>query len=208
VRAVIHVKDVSVFQTYRENVRGAKRTDPQLERTRRGLRNLTCYAKAWLSILEAGGIVHLLRPYHSNFGKRLVKSPKLHFVIRVSRPVSWGSGIGTALIHPCRGALFESMILSELMKKRLNQGFDPVCPFWRDNGGTEIDVVFEDGVVTKAIEMKSGKPFILSMPRGLSPGSAIPGWGGRTAPSSTPEKLPVSWKGMAILPWEKQKHIL
>ncbi len=37
-------------------------------------------ARQWLSILQAGFIVHLLQPHHVNFSKRLIKSPKLYFI--------------------------------------------------------------------------------------------------------------------------------
>lgn len=209
VRAVINVKDVSVFQTFVKMC--AARSGQILNLSGLGadcgISHAT--AKAWLSILEAGGIVHLLRPYHSNFGKRLVKSPKLHFVDPGLAARLLGiRDVEQLLIHPCRGALFESMILSELMKKRLNQGFDPGLSFWRDNGGTEIDVVFKDGVVTKAIEMKSGKTFHPEHAAGLESWIRYSGMGRGDCAIVYAGELPMSWKGMAILPWEKAESII
>jgi len=78
---------------------------------------------SWISVLEAGYIVFLLRPHHKNFGKRLVKSPKLYFYD--SGLAAWLlniQGPDHLAIHPQRGSLFESLIIPELLKDRFNRG--------------------------------------------------------------------------------------
>lgn len=115
-------------------------------------------ARRWLSILEASFIVTLLRPYHRNFSKRLIKSPKLYFLdtgllcylLRIRSPES-------LQIHGMRGAIFESFVLSELIKNALNRGDEPNLYFWRDSTGHEIDVVIELGEGATALEIKSGQ---------------------------------------------------
>lgn len=114
--------------------------------------------KAWLSILEASYILFLLPPFHSNFTKRVIKAPKLYF---------YDTGLVCALLgieraqdldhHFMRGPLFESLVISELMKKRFNQGKDARGYFWRDQSGREVDYLIENGAHIDAVEMKSGQ---------------------------------------------------
>ena len=119
-------------------------------------------ARAWLSVLEASHLVHLLQPYHRNFGKRLVKTPKLYFVD--TGLACWLLGLRSAemlALHPMRGALFENWVVGEFLKARLNQGEPADLHFWRDNNGLEADLVFEvatpQGVRLQTVEIKSGR---------------------------------------------------
>ncbi|MFM7274685.1 MAG: ATP-binding protein, partial [Gammaproteobacteria bacterium] len=114
-------------------------------------------AKAWLSVLEASGVVHLLRPHHRNFSKRLVKTPKLYFTD--TGLACWLLGIrepAQIALHPLRGALFETWVLAELLKGRLNRGLPSNLWFWRDNAGNEVDVLLEEGETLRPVEIKSG----------------------------------------------------
>ena len=115
-------------------------------------------AKAWISVLEASYLVFLLRPHHANFNKRLVKMPKLYFYD--AGLVSWLLGIRTdeqMMTHPLRGSIFETFIISELVKSRFNRGERPNLYFWRDTNGNEVDVIVEQGTTLMPIEIKSGK---------------------------------------------------
>lgn len=115
-------------------------------------------ARAWLSILEASFLVFLLRPHHRNFGKRLVKTPKLYF---------HDPGFAAALlgirdeahmsIHAARPALFETMIVNEFLKVRYNRGLPGNVFFWRDNVGNEVDLLLEHGGKLLPVELKSGQ---------------------------------------------------
>lgn len=115
-------------------------------------------AKSWLSVLEASYLVFLLRPYHRNFNKRLVKMPKLYFYD--VGLVSWLLGIRTAEqleTHPLRGNLFETFVVAELIKGKLNAGERPCFYFWRDSNGNEVDLLVEQGSGIMPIEIKSGR---------------------------------------------------
>jgi hypothetical protein len=115
-------------------------------------------AKAWISILEASFIIKLLPPYYKNFNKRIVKSPKLYFYD--SALVCSLLGIRTAeeiSIHPLRGALVESFVISELFKYSYNHNEQPHIYFWRDAQGHEIDAIIEKSFdQTVPIEIKAG----------------------------------------------------
>ena len=115
-------------------------------------------AKRWLSILETSFLVVLLRPHHRDFRKRLVKTPKLYFLdtgllcyllrIRSAEDLR---------LHASRGAIFESFVLSDLIKNHTNQGLEPDVYFWRDAAGHEIDLLLERGQKLVPIEIKSGQ---------------------------------------------------
>lgn len=133
-------------------------------------------ARAWLSILEASYIVFLLQPHYRNFGKRLVKTPKLYF---------HDTGLAAALlgiqdashmsVHPSRPALFETLIVNEFLKVRYHQGLRPNLYFWRDNVGNEIDLLLEQGSELVAVEIKSGQTLTADYFTGLHRWSTIAG---------------------------------
>ncbi len=113
--------------------------------------------KHWLSILETCYLVHFVRPHLANFGKRLIKNPKL-YMTDVGLAASL-LGIRTAAqadTHPLRGALFETLVVNEFLKNRCNAGERAPLWFWRDNIGTEVDLVLERGSELAAVEIKSG----------------------------------------------------
>lgn len=118
-------------------------------------------AKAWLSLLESSYIIYLLQPYYRNFNKRIIKSPKLYF---------YDTGIASSLLritgtemlhtHYMYGALFENLVISEIIKSQVHRGRRPAVYYWRESNGVEIDCIIEsaDGVLT-AVEIKAGQTF-------------------------------------------------
>lgn len=133
-------------------------------------------AKAWISVLEASYLVFLLRPHHVSFNKRLVKMPKLYF--HDVGLVSWLLGIRTTEqleTHPLRGNIFETFVMAELMKARLNRGERPNLHFWRDSNGNEVDVIVEQGTRLMPVEIKSGRTVTPDSFAGLQKWSALAG---------------------------------
>ena len=115
-------------------------------------------AKSWISTMEASFLLYLLKPHFRNFNKRLVKTPKLYFLD--PGLAAWLVGIQNPeqlLIHPARGALFETFVVAELLKRRFNGGLEPNIYFWRDRTGNEIDIVIDNGTALTPLEIKSGK---------------------------------------------------
>ena len=158
VRQMVNVRDLTTFQRFVRMC--AARTGQVLNLS--GLAN-DCgithnTAKAWLSVLEASYIIFLLKPHHRNFGKRLIKSPKLYFYD--TGLAAWLLGINDAKqisIHAMRGALFENLMISELLKGRFNKALASNLYFWRDNTGNEIDVLIEKTSTLIPVEIKSGQ---------------------------------------------------
>lgn len=158
VRQVLKVQDLSAFQRFLRLC--AARTGQLLNLSaladEAGVSRGT--AQAWLSVLEASDLIFLLQPYHRNFGKRLVKSPKLYFVD--VGMACWLLGIRSAEllnVHPMRGALFETWVVGEFLKSRFNAGLPSDLYFWRDNNGLEADLVFEVAGRLQPVEIKSGR---------------------------------------------------
>lgn len=114
--------------------------------------------KRWISVLQASMVIFLLPPYFENFGKRVVKAPKLYF---------WDTGLVNHLVGirdenlllngPMAGAIFETAVVSEFMKARVAQGIRPALYFWRSQSGLEIDLIEQhrDRLVPYEIKLSS-----------------------------------------------------
>ena len=210
IRQLVNVKDLSAFQKFIKFC--AARTG--------GILNLSSLAAdcgithntagAWLSALEISGIIFLLRPYFNNFGKRLIKSPKFYFTDPGLACRLLGIQTREQLfLNPLRGGLFESFIIAELVKNRLNQGHNPGIWFWRDNTGMEIDCLIEENNKLLAIEIKSGKTFSEDMTDGLQH------WGRISEGSAGKREFALvyagsqksSYKEIKLVPWKDVAHL-
>ena len=158
IRQLKNVQDLGKFQTFLKLC--AHRTGQLVNLSSLandcGIRHNT--AKSWLSLLETSYIIHFLRPHHRNFNKRLVRAPKLHFVdVGLAAYLADIEDQKHLLYHPLRGYLFESFVVSELLKKQLNRGEASNLYFWRDKLGHEIDCLIDQGQEQNIVEIKSGK---------------------------------------------------
>ena len=141
-RAVIDVKDLKDFEQFL-----------RLLATRAGqILNLSGISSEigisvptvtrWMAALEATYIVYLLPPLFNNYGKRIVKAPKLYFydmgllnyLLKMPSPE-------VALNSPMAGALFENAVISEILKRKLAEGIQPELYFWRSQSGVEVDLI-------------------------------------------------------------------
>ncbi len=123
----------------------------------------------WLSVLEASFLVFRLQPYFENFGKRLVKSPKLYFTD--VGLVCYLLGIETpeqVTRDPLIGGLFENMVVLEAVKTRLNKGFDPNLFYFRDNNKNEVDLIYKKQRMLTPIEIKSAMTFNEKLLKGIA----------------------------------------
>jgi len=113
--------------------------------------------RAWLSVLESGGLVYLLEPYYNNVNKRLVRTPKLYFLD--TGLACWLLGWNTPqqLINGAMwGHIFESFVFAEILKSYYNDGIvKPPLFYYRDNDKNEIDLIIEDGDIIYPIEIKT-----------------------------------------------------
>ncbi len=168
VRMIKNITDLSLFQHFVELCAG--RVGQLLNVTSLGndcgVSDKTIHS--WLSVLEASYIIFLLRPYHKNFSKRVVKTPKLYFYDTGLACSLLGIRSEEELMHnSLKGNLFESFIISEFMKAYFNQGRQPKLYFWRDSHGHEVDCVLEKGTTLTAVEIKASKTMNTSFFDGL-----------------------------------------
>ncbi|MBN2479561.1 MAG: ATP-binding protein [Parachlamydiales bacterium] len=116
--------------------------------------------KSWISVLEQSYIIFLLYPHFNNFSKRIIKMPKLYF---------FDTALACSLLelekesqvmnHYLKGNLFESLIISDLLKQRYNKGLTSNLSFYRDRIGHEIDCIFHKGNELIPIEIKISQTF-------------------------------------------------
>lgn len=114
----------------------------------------------WLSILETSYITFTLRPYYANISKQLTKMPKVYFYD--TGFLCYLLGIGSEPQYQSstlRGAIFENMAISELMKSQFNQGRIPQVSFYRERSGREVDAVVMSTGLTRLYEVKAGSTF-------------------------------------------------
>ncbi len=202
VRSVINVKDLGQFQTFVKMC--ASRIDQLVNMSALaqdcGITHNT--AKSWISVLESSGIVFLLKPYHENYGKRLVKSPKLYFIdTGVACRLLGIKDAEQLFMHPNRGNIFEGFVVTEMLNNRLNKGLSPDLYFWRDNIGNEIDVVYEDGSVVRSVEIKSGKTFSNDFTSGLETWMRFSGESSETCSIVYAGDMDMKMKGITVKKW-------
>jgi len=157
VRELLNVGDIHTFTAFLKLCAGRTAQEVNLSHlgSDAGVSHNT--ARAWLSVLEASYIVHLLPAWHTNLRKQVVKAPKLHL---------FDSGLTCHLLgirdpeqlrhHPLRGAIFESWVVAELYKGRTHRGEPPDLFHYRESRGLEVDVIREAADRLDAIEIKSG----------------------------------------------------
>jgi predicted AAA+ superfamily ATPase len=114
--------------------------------------------QSWLGVLQNSYIIFLLPPYHNNFNKRIIKSPKLYF---------YDTGLASYLLgitnakqlfnHSLKGALFENFVLAEMLKNRYNKGERSNLYYFRDSTGNEVDIVIDEGNKLTPVELKAGE---------------------------------------------------
>ncbi len=157
VRQVINVGDLQIFTEFLKLCAG--RTGQELNLSSIGSdagisRNTV---QSWLSVLETSYIIQRLPAWHRNIRKQVSKTPKIHFLD--TGLVCYLLGIrepGQLALHPLRGSLFESWVVSEVTKSYLNQGRPPNLFHFRTPRGPEIDLIIDHGLSLDAIEIKSG----------------------------------------------------
>lgn len=159
-RQLINVKDLMQFERFVRICAGRIGQILNLEEigSEVGLSSHT--VKEWISMLEASFVVFRLQPYFENFGKRIIKSPKLFFIdVGLA---SYLLGIENEMQmsrDPLRGHLVENLVILELFKGRLNRGLDPQLYYYRDVQKNEVDVIFKEGHILVPIEVKSSKTY-------------------------------------------------
>jgi uncharacterized protein len=170
VRAVTAVRDLGAFRRFLALL--ASRTGSVLNRTDLAapLGVSVPTISEWLNALEVTGQVLLVPPFYENFGKRLIKSPKVYFVDCGLACHLLGIGSIAALQRSTfHGPLFEGFVASEIAKQQVNRGDRPEIYYFRDQQGLEVDFVVPRGPAgLSLLEVKASKTVTPAMTRSLA----------------------------------------
>ncbi len=174
VRTVTGVGDLTMFQRFVEICAG--RTGQLMNYSALaadcGITQPT--AKSWLSVLETSFIAFRLPPFYANITKRLTKMPKFYF--SDTGLACWLMGIRSAdqlRTHPLRGAIFETWVVSEVMKHRANAGETGSISFYREACGLEADLLVETPRGVLIVEAKAGQTITPEALRGVDEVAAV-----------------------------------
>jgi predicted AAA+ superfamily ATPase len=100
----------------------------------------------WLGLLEATHQILLVPPYFENFGKRLIKSPKVYFTdTGLAAHLLGLDSEKTLKASTFVGYLFENFVASEIVKAQVNAGKRRELYFFRDRQGLEVDFLVPRG---------------------------------------------------------------
>ena len=112
----------------------------------------------WLSVLEASYIIFKLPSYFENFGKRLLKSPKIYFTeVGLAAYLLGIKDVSQVARDPLLGGLFENMVVLEALKSRYNAGRESELYFFRDTRGMEIDLLLNENRQLIPMEIKAAR---------------------------------------------------
>ena len=157
VRQLINIKDLSRFQTFLKLCAGRAGQLLNYSELSNASGLDTKTVQSWLSVLSASYILFFLKPHFKNFSKKLVKTPKLYF---------YDTGLLCYLLQlrkedlplsSYKGAVFESLIISECLKYEKNHRKGLELYFWRDNKSTEIDLLIANRQKLLPVEIKSSR---------------------------------------------------
>lgn len=140
VRAISSIRDLATFRRFLSLL--ASRCGQILNRTDLAapLGVSVPTISEWLNILEITSQIILIPPFYENFGKRLIKSPKLYFVD--SGLACYLLGIESEKVlrqSPFLGPVFEGFVASEVIKHQINSGKLRQLYYFRDQQGVEVD---------------------------------------------------------------------
>lgn len=169
VRQIKNIGDLNTFQRFLHLVAGRVGQIVNLSSLANDVGVSYKTIESWLSVLAASYVIFQLPPYFKNFGKRVIKSPKLYF---------YDTGLLCYLLgiddekeltkHYSLGSIFENMIIADILKKIEHTRSTDAIYFWRDNQGKEIDLVIDHGGQQTIIEIKAGMTFNNEMLEGLN----------------------------------------
>jgi uncharacterized protein len=170
IRNLSNIGDLTLFQTFLRALAARSAQILNLSDIAREIGVSVNTTKNWISILEASFQVFVLRPYFANIGKRLIKSPKLYFMdtgllcylVGLRDPEHAASG-------PMGGAIFENLVVAELLKIYIHRGEEPNLYYWRTaSGSEEVDLVIETQGELIPIEIKQSETIRMEMAKEIN----------------------------------------
>jgi hypothetical protein len=202
VRQIVNVGDLNTFQRFLRLCAG--RTGQILNQSElaRDVGVAVPTIKSWLSVLEASHQIFLLPPYFKNFGKRLIKSPKLYFIDTGIASFLLGLHDAEPLVKgPMFGPLFETMIIANWVKIFQHRGEPPQMYYWRSNGTLEIDLLIERNNRLYPFEIKSTQTVLPGHFEGLNKWKEVAGLSKQRGVVVAATREATSLLGNNVVPW-------
>ncbi len=168
VRMMLNLKDLDRFQKFLVLLAGRIGSVVNYSSLSNDIGVSATTIKSWIGVLKSSYIIFELPPFFENIRKRIVKSPKIYFT---------DTGLASFLLgikskkqaerDPLRGALYENMIILEILKSFYNKGQRPNLFFYRDSYGNEVDCIIRHNRKLMPIEIKSGSTFTTDYLKGI-----------------------------------------
>jgi len=204
VRQILKVQDLRTFETVLGLCAARHGQELNLSDIARAAGVSVPTVKSWIHLLEAAYILRLLPPYFENYGKRIVKSPKLYFLdSALVCALTRQPGAEATLAGAMGGPLFEGFLISEAYKVFAILGKRPDLYFWRAQQALEVDLVLRLSTGLVPIEIKLTATPTLKHAEVLTRFKAL---AGKDASSEgilvcrTPERIQLP-NGNLALPW-------
>ena len=201
-RAVLNVADLRTFENFMRLAAANTAQELNLSRMASDIGVTQQTARRWLGALQVGYLATVLPAHHANYRKRLRKRPRLHLLDTglICNLLEIGDG-ATLARHPLRGAVFESYVVSELIKSFANRRRRAPLFFWREASGHEVDVLIDLGERVLPVEVKSGETVPADAVRGLEWWTGLPAnpHKGGLLVHGGEERFRL--KGFEVLPW-------
>lgn len=205
IRQLGNVSDLNSFESLVNLCAARQAQELNLSALSRESAVATLTAKKWIGLLESCYLLYLLRPFHNNLGKRIVKSPKMYFMdSALAGYLTRQPGAAAMLAGSMGGAFFEGLIITEAVKCFYNNGKHPDLFFWRSQDGMEVDLIIQIHDTLYPVEIKSSstpKPAFLAplnrFKELASPAFTV-GDGLLVCQAETPAPLP---GGNSSIPW-------
>ena len=155
VRQLIKVGDTLTFMQFLVALAGRTGEILNMDSLARDVGVSAPTIKKWISVLQASNIIYLLQPFSLNAAKRVIKTPKVYFTDTglVCYLCKWLTK-ETLMNGAQAGAIFETFVVSEIMKSYYNAGMEPPIYYFRSKDGQEIDLLFWQNGTLYPVEIK------------------------------------------------------
>ena len=155
VRQIQNIQSLSLFQSFLSPCAANHSRELSYSTISKQLGISLPTAREWISIACASFIMIQLQPYYENFGKRLIKSPKIYFLdSAIAAYLTRQTSPETLFAGPMSGAFFEGFIISEVYKLQMCWNARPSMYFWRSHDQTEVNLLIERDNIIYPIEIK------------------------------------------------------
>jgi hypothetical protein len=169
VRNLRNIGDLTQFQTFLRALAARGAQILNISDLARDVGVSVNTAKDWISLLEASFQVFFLRPYYANIGKRLVKAPKVFFTDTGLLCYLVGlRDVEHAMSGPMGGAIFENLVVADILKIFLHRGEEPAMYYWRTSHGSEVDLIIETQSGLLPLEIKQTETPRPEMAKGIA----------------------------------------